>query len=146
MKISKLMCVYVSSLVCQKLKPQLLERSYQELDANFRSYTRALVGLACNLHRSRELRSLFLELVERCLEPWRQVSWSHTDLRNFLASYFQCALEMDVLRCVIIVLLLLMCLWLIVKLKFTYFVCVYFANAAYQIYTYTHKVSTPGHL
>lgn len=85
-------------LVCQKLKPQLLERSYQELDANFRSYTRALVGLACNLHRSRELRSLFLELVERCLEPWRQVSWSHTDLRNFLASYFQCALEMDVLR------------------------------------------------
>ncbi|XP_021933150.1 acidic fibroblast growth factor intracellular-binding protein isoform X4 [Zootermopsis nevadensis] len=85
-------------LVCQKLKPQLLERSYQELDANFRSYTRALVGLACNLHRSRELRSLFLELVERCLEPWRQVSWSHTDLRNFLACYFQCALEMDVLR------------------------------------------------
>lgn len=93
------MCVSVFfSLVCQKLKPQLLERAYQELDANFRSYTRALVGLACNLHRSRELRSLFLELVERCLEPWKQVSWSHTDLRNFLASYCQCALEMDVLR------------------------------------------------
>jgi Acidic fibroblast growth factor binding (FIBP). len=95
------MCVCVFfffSLVCQKLKPQLLERAYQELDSNFRSYTRALVGLACNLHRSREVRSLFLELVERCLEPWKQVSWSHTDLRNFLASYFQCALEMDVLR------------------------------------------------
>ncbi|PSN54647.1 Acidic fibroblast growth factor intracellular-binding protein [Blattella germanica] len=85
-------------LVCQKLKPQLLERSYQELESNFRSYTRALVGLACNLHRSRELRSLFLELVERCVEPWRSVSWSHTDLRNFLAAYLQCALEMDVLR------------------------------------------------
>jgi hypothetical protein len=100
------MYVYAFSLVCQRLKPQLLERSFQELDANFRSYTRALVGLACNLHRSRELRSLFLELVERCLEPWRQVSWSHTDLRNFLASYFQCALEMDVLRCVIVIVLL----------------------------------------
>jgi hypothetical protein len=98
MRISNLARVRVSSLVCQKLKPQLLERSYQELDANFRSYTRALVGLACNLHRSRELRALFLELVERCLEPWRQVAWSHTDLRNFLASYLQCALEMDVLR------------------------------------------------
>ncbi|KAJ9595720.1 hypothetical protein L9F63_013083 [Diploptera punctata] len=82
----------------KQLKPQLLERSYQELEANFRSYTRALVGLACNLHRSRELRSLFLELVERCVEPWRQVYWSHTDLRNFLAAYVQCALEMDVLR------------------------------------------------
>ncbi|XP_063225809.1 acidic fibroblast growth factor intracellular-binding protein [Bacillus rossius redtenbacheri] len=85
-------------LVCQRLKPQLLERSYQELDGNFRSYTRALVGLACNLHRTRELRMLFMELVERCLEPWRQVAWSHSDLRHFLSAYLQCALEMDVFR------------------------------------------------
>nr|CAD7403651.1 unnamed protein product [Timema cristinae] len=85
-------------LVCQRLKPQLLERSYQELENNFRSYSRALVGVACNLHRTREMRFLFLELVERCLEPWRQVTWSHTDLRNFLTAYMQCALEMDVLR------------------------------------------------
>ncbi|CAG2062339.1 unnamed protein product [Timema podura] len=81
-----------------RLKPQLLERSYQELENNFRSYSRALVGVACNLHRTREMRFLFLELVERCLEPWRQVTWSHTDLRNFLTAYMQCALEMDVLR------------------------------------------------
>ncbi|KAL0281261.1 UNVERIFIED_CONTAM: hypothetical protein PYX00_002297 [Menopon gallinae] len=85
-------------LVCQRLKPTLLERSYQELENNFRSYSRALVGLACNIHRSRELRSLFVELVERCVEPWRQVSWSHTDLKNFLVAYEQCALEMDILR------------------------------------------------
>lgn len=111
-RVSDDLCLFAFSLVCQKLKPQLLERSYQELDANFRSYTRALVGLACNLHRSRELRSLFLELVERCLEPWRQVSWSHTDLRNFLACYFQCALEMDVLRYVVVVLLLHLTVWI----------------------------------
>lgn len=87
-------------LVCIKLKPLLLERSsiYQEIDANFRSYTRAIIGIACNLHRSRDLRFFFLELVERCIEPWRQVNWTHTDLRNFLSVYTQCALDMDVLR------------------------------------------------
>lgn len=76
----------------------LLERSYQEIDANFRSYTRAILGIGCNLHRSRDLRFFFLELVERCIEPWRQVNWTHTDLRNFLSVYTQCALDMDVLR------------------------------------------------
>lgn len=76
----------------------LLERSYQEVDTNFRSYSRAILGIGCNLHRSRELRFFFLELVERCIEPWKQVNWSHTDLRNFLSVYMQCALDMDVLR------------------------------------------------
>ncbi|KAK0081079.1 hypothetical protein PV325_012825 [Microctonus aethiopoides] len=85
-------------LVCFKLKPTLLDRMYQELDVNFRNYSRALLGIGCNLHRSRELRFFFLELVERCIEPWRQVNWSHTDLRNFLNAYTQCALDMDVLR------------------------------------------------
>ncbi|XP_011497797.1 PREDICTED: acidic fibroblast growth factor intracellular-binding protein [Ceratosolen solmsi marchali] len=85
-------------LVCIKLKPMLLERIYQELDLNFRTYSRAIIGIACNLHRTRELRFFFLELVERCIEPWRQVNWSHTDLRNFLGTFTQCALDMDVLR------------------------------------------------
>lgn len=88
----------IYSLVCIKLKPILLERSYQEVDSNFRSYSRAILGIGCNLHRSRDLRFFFLELVERCVEPWRQINWSHTDLRNFLTVYTQCALDMDVLR------------------------------------------------
>ncbi|KOB66061.1 Acidic fibroblast growth factor intracellular binding protein, partial [Operophtera brumata] len=60
-------------------------------------YTRALVGLACNLHRGRELRSLFIDLLERCIEPLRLGSWPKTDLAQFLCAYEQCALQMDVL-------------------------------------------------
>ncbi|XP_046383405.1 acidic fibroblast growth factor intracellular-binding protein [Ischnura elegans] len=86
-------------LVCQKLKPQLLERSYVELETNFRTYTRALVGMACGLHRGRErVRSFFLDMVERCIEPWKQVAWSRIDLSHFLDAYTSSALEMDVLR------------------------------------------------
>lgn len=90
--------VFIYSLVCIKLKPMLLERSYQEVEGNFRYYSRAILGIGCNLHRSRDLRFFFLELVERCIEPWRQVNWTHTDLKNFLLIYTQCALDMDVLR------------------------------------------------
>lgn len=85
-------------LICIKLKPMLLERSYQDLESNFRTYSRALIGVGINLNRSRELRFYFLELVERLIEPWRSINWSHTDLRNFLGAYLQCALDMDVLR------------------------------------------------
>ncbi|XP_063392399.1 acidic fibroblast growth factor intracellular-binding protein isoform X2 [Cydia fagiglandana] len=85
-------------LICMRLKPKLLEKSYQELELNFRLYTRALVGLACNLHRGRELRSLFIDLLERCVEPLRAGGWPRTDLAQFLSAYEQCALQMDVLR------------------------------------------------
>ncbi|XP_014212622.1 acidic fibroblast growth factor intracellular-binding protein [Copidosoma floridanum] len=85
-------------LVCIKLKPMLLDRVYQELDLNFRAYSRNIIGIACNLHRTRELRSFFLDLVEKCIEPWRQVNWTYTDLKNFLLAFTQCALDMDILR------------------------------------------------
>ncbi|XP_014235117.1 acidic fibroblast growth factor intracellular-binding protein [Trichogramma pretiosum] len=85
-------------LVCVKLKPMVLDRVYQELDVNFKFYSRAIVGIAGSLHRTRELRSFFLDLVEKCIEPWKQINWTHTDLRNFLAAFTQCALDMDVLK------------------------------------------------
>lgn len=85
-------------LVCKRLKPQLLERSYQELESNFRSYSRSIVGIACNLHRSRDSRNLFMDLVERCIEPWRQAHWSHNDLSNFLSVYTSTAQELDVFQ------------------------------------------------
>lgn len=62
---------------------------------------RILVGVVFPNYYNVWFRCLFTELVERCLEPWRLVSWSHTDLRNFLTAYSQCALEMDVLRYVL---------------------------------------------
>lgn len=76
----------------------MLDKVYQELDVNFRLYARAIISIASNLHRTRELRFFFLELIERCIEPWRQVNWSHTDLRNFLSAFTQAALDMDVMR------------------------------------------------
>ncbi|XP_024082614.1 acidic fibroblast growth factor intracellular-binding protein isoform X2 [Cimex lectularius] len=85
-------------LVCSKIKPQLLEKAYQELENNFRTYSRSLITLGCNLHRQRDLKFLFIELVEKCIEPWRQVSWTSNDLTAFLSAFKTCALQLDCLR------------------------------------------------
>ncbi|XP_017779544.1 PREDICTED: acidic fibroblast growth factor intracellular-binding protein [Nicrophorus vespilloides] len=84
-------------LVCVTLKPTLLSRNYTELDSNFRVYSRSILTIASSLHRSRELRNLFVE-ISQILEIWRQNGWGSKDLQLFLSAYTQCALELDVLR------------------------------------------------
>lgn len=86
------------SLVCTGLKPIILQKNYVELDNNFRMYSRAILTLATTIHRSRELRNLFIDL-SQILDMWKQNNWSCKDLESFLILYMQCALEMDVLRC-----------------------------------------------
>lgn len=71
-----------------------------ELDSSFRVYTRAILTLATTIHRSRELRNLFVDL-SQILDIWKQNGWNVQDLESFLNSYTQCALEMDILRCII---------------------------------------------
>lgn len=88
----------IASLVSIRLKPTLLERAYQELDVNFRSYWRALIGIACNLHRTRELRGLFVELSEKLIDPWRQNNWQLEQVKSFLPAITQSVLDLEVSR------------------------------------------------
>lgn len=85
-------------LVCAKLKPELLDKAYQELEINFRSYARSIISIGCSLHRSREVKCLFLDLYEKCIEPWRQISWTPHDLTIFLSSFKNSALQLDCFR------------------------------------------------
>lgn len=87
-----------SRILLIRLKPQVLERHYQELDLNFRSYWRSLITIACNLHRTRELRGIFLELSEKLLDPWRQNNWSADQVQLFLQVITQSVLDMEVSR------------------------------------------------
>lgn len=88
----------IKHLVAIRLKPMLLERAYQELDMNFRAYWRALITIACNLNRTRELRVLFVELSEKLIEPWRQNNWSAEQVKAFLPAVTQSVLDLEVSR------------------------------------------------
>lgn len=86
-----------SSLVCANLKPKILQKSFAELDNNFRTYSRAILTLATSLHRARELRNLFVEL-SQIIDIIKQGGWNLQDLEQFLAAFQQCAIDMDILR------------------------------------------------
>ncbi|ENN72315.1 hypothetical protein YQE_11058, partial [Dendroctonus ponderosae] len=84
-------------LVCITLKPMLLQKSYLELDANFRKYTGAIITLAATLHRSRDMKNLFVEF-SLILDLFRTGNWTSHDLQQFFNAYSSCAGELDVLR------------------------------------------------
>ncbi|XP_055613327.1 acidic fibroblast growth factor intracellular-binding protein [Uranotaenia lowii] len=88
----------IKCLVTMRLKPTMLERTYQEVDSNFRSYWRSIITIAINLHRTRELRQLFLELTERLIEPWKQNNWPKEQAALFLKCITQSVLDMEVPR------------------------------------------------
>lgn len=75
-----------------------MERAYQELDTNFRVYYRAIITIATNVHRQRELRLLFIELTEKLIEPWKQSNWNSDQVKAFLSAVMQSVLDLEVAR------------------------------------------------
>lgn len=63
-----------------------------------RAYWRSIITIACNLHRTRELRCLFMELSEKLIEPWRQNQWPLDNVKLFLPAITQSVLDLEVAR------------------------------------------------
>ncbi|RZC42434.1 acidic fibroblast growth factor intracellular-binding protein [Asbolus verrucosus] len=84
-------------LVCASLKPTLLQKCYQDLEANFKNYNRALLQPVSNMHRPRDVKNMFVEL-SSLSDALKQASWSCQELEMFLNGYTQCAAEIDVFR------------------------------------------------
>ncbi|CAO1415478.1 unnamed protein product [Diamesa serratosioi] len=85
----------IKHLVLLRLRPSILERAYQELDLNFRSYWRSIITIAISIHRSRELRNFFLDLAEKLIEPWKMNSWSEIQVREFLPAITKTVLDLQ---------------------------------------------------
>lgn len=73
----------------------LPERVLVNLDSNFRTLSKTIVGIANGLNHSRESRDIFIDLYEKMLEPSLQYQWSCEDLQKVLTAYKQTALQMD---------------------------------------------------
>lgn len=64
----------------------------------YSSYWRSLISIACNLHRTRELRDLFVDLCEKLIEPWRQNVWARDHVNKFLGAITQSVLDLEISR------------------------------------------------
>ena len=61
-------------------------------------YSRTLINLAYGLNHNKELRDLFIDLVEKYIEPCKQLSWSVPDVKMFLEVYADAGCQLEVMK------------------------------------------------
>ncbi|KAF2355441.1 Acidic fibroblast growth factor intracellular-binding protein [Trinorchestia longiramus] len=61
--------------------------SVAEAEATFKLLSRPLCTIATQLHTPKELRDLFVDVVERIVEPVRSVGWTTSQLMAFLSAF-----------------------------------------------------------
>ncbi|KAK2165810.1 hypothetical protein LSH36_45g10036 [Paralvinella palmiformis] len=79
--------MFVMKAVAGKLSP----KASHHLENNFKTLSKTLVNVAYGLNHNKELRDLFVDLVEHFVEPCKQAGWSRTDVKTFLKSYQETA-------------------------------------------------------
>jgi len=85
-------------LVCKGLKGKVSDKIYNEVEHNFKAYSRTLINIAYGLNHNKELKDLFVDLVEKFIEPCKHLHWPVSDLKAFLQSYTESALQIEVIK------------------------------------------------
>ncbi|OWF46584.1 acidic fibroblast growth factor intracellular-binding protein-like [Mizuhopecten yessoensis] len=75
------------SLVLNATKTALPKRIHQDLDDNFKNMSKAIVNIAYGLNHSKEARDIFIDLVEKIIEPCMQGRWLKDELNTVLLAY-----------------------------------------------------------
>jgi len=84
-------------LTCRQIHSKVSTTCHNDVENNFRNYTKTLINIAYGLNHVKQLKDFFVDLVEKFIEPCRNVGWSVNDVRLFLVTYKQCAQQMDLL-------------------------------------------------
>ena len=79
------------------LKGKIEDRSLIDVEANFKNYSRALLNVASGLNHGKEARDIFVDVVEKIVEPAKNGRWIYADFARFLAQYEVSAKEMPVI-------------------------------------------------
>uniref|UniRef100_A0A0B6ZDS5 Acidic fibroblast growth factor intracellular-binding protein n=1 Tax=Arion vulgaris TaxID=1028688 RepID=A0A0B6ZDS5_9EUPU len=80
------------------LQPVMREKVLTEMDTNFRSISKAVITIANGLNHSKESRDIFIDIYEKLIEPWVQMSWTKSDAKVFMTAFKDTALQLDVFR------------------------------------------------
>ncbi|XP_039767292.1 acidic fibroblast growth factor intracellular-binding protein isoform X2 [Ornithorhynchus anatinus] len=84
------------SLVCTTLRGKL--SVFTEMETNFKNLSRGLVNIASKLTHTKDVRDLFVDLVEKFVEPCRSDRWPLADVRLFLIQYSASVHSLDGFR------------------------------------------------
>ncbi|RWR99982.1 growth hormone-inducible transmembrane-like protein [Dinothrombium tinctorium] len=75
------------AMVAKSLKGKISDRILYDLDANLKSLSRSIINIASGLNHSKEVRDLFLDVVEKIIEPCKQIRMTRSDMEVFLHNY-----------------------------------------------------------
>ncbi|GAB6029329.1 hypothetical protein CHUAL_005096 [Chamberlinius hualienensis] len=85
-------------LVCIRLKDKLSDRMFAEMESNFKNISRTLVNIACGLNHSRESRDIFVDFLEKFIEPCKQAKWTKGDMSTFFTIYMEAVHDLDIVK------------------------------------------------
>ena len=73
--------------VCQVLGKTLMnQRTLSEVEANFKNINKNILCIGQSLYNNKEVKDLFVNVVEKIIEPLKQYKFSSQDLQNVRAS------------------------------------------------------------
>ncbi|XP_063801150.1 acidic fibroblast growth factor intracellular-binding protein isoform X1 [Pseudophryne corroboree] len=84
------------SLVCTSLRGKI--GIFHEMEANFKTLSRALVNIGTSLTHNKDVRDFFIDLVEKFIEPCKAANWSFSDVQLFLTQYTASARALDAFK------------------------------------------------
>nr|XP_046914144.1 acidic fibroblast growth factor intracellular-binding protein B-like isoform X2 [Dermatophagoides farinae] len=74
-------------LVLRMLKPNLTEKKFNDIDMAFKNISRNIINIAYGLNHSKEIRDLFLDIVEKIIELFKAIKFNQTETTLFLQHY-----------------------------------------------------------
>lgn len=86
------------SLVLNATRSTLPKKIHQDLDDNFKTLSKAIVNIAYGLNHSKEARDIFIDLVEKIIEPCMQGRWLREELNIVLTAYRDACPQLDIFR------------------------------------------------
>ncbi|XP_064600078.1 acidic fibroblast growth factor intracellular-binding protein-like [Liolophura sinensis] len=83
------------SIALQNVKSCVSEKIYQDMDSNFRTFSKTIVNIAYGLNHSKEAKDIFVDIVEKLIEPFQQLRWHQADVSAFLTAYKEACHQME---------------------------------------------------
>lgn len=84
--------------VLRQIKSKVPDKKYSDIDVQFKGISRNIINVANGLNHSKEMRDLFLDIVEKVIEPFKSMKLNHSDVSLFLKHYKETPQHMEAFR------------------------------------------------
>ncbi|KAF7494470.2 Acidic fibroblast growth factor intracellular-binding protein, partial [Sarcoptes scabiei] len=85
-------------LTLRMIKTNISEKKYQDIDCSFKTISRNVINIAYGLNHSKEIRDLFLDIVEKIIECFKSIKFNQSETALFLKNYSESPQFMEIFK------------------------------------------------